>query len=76
MNDKIGLKTTEKIFRLRNFLQQISHISFTFSKINQNYPLDTLTEKKGQELLTVYQNLLKDADSLIKVFKEENDKTL
>jgi len=68
MNKKLIITTTEDIFRIRNFLQQISHISFTFSNINKRYPIDTLSEEQGQEILQVYKNLLKDTQVILDTF--------
>ncbi len=66
----LSIETTETIFRLRNFLQQISHISFTFSKLNQRHPIEKLSETEGKEIIEVYKNLLEDTQNIIKVYKE------
>lgn len=68
MNKKLSITTTEDIFRIRNFLQQISHISFTFSNVNKRYPIETLNEEQGQEVIGVYKNLMKDAEIIINTF--------
>lgn len=68
MNKKLSITTTEEIFRIRNFLQQISHISFTFSNVNKRYPIETLTEEQGQEVLKVYKNLIKDTETITDTF--------
>jgi len=72
MNKKLTITTTEDIFRIRNFLQQISHISFTFSNVNKRYPIETLTEEQGKEVLQVYKNLLKDAETILDTFNNFN----
>jgi hypothetical protein len=68
MNKKLTITTTEEIFRIRNFLQQISHISFTFSNVNKRYPIESLTEEQGQEVLQVYRNLLKDTQAILETY--------
>lgn len=68
MNKKLSISTTEEIFRIRNFLQQVSHISFTFSNINKRYPIENLTEDQGKEVLEVYRNLLKDNELILETF--------
>ena len=70
LNKKISIKTTDQIFRLRNFLQQISHISFTFSNLNQEHPIASLGEKDGKDIIIAYENLLKDTQNIIKRYKE------
>jgi hypothetical protein len=70
MGNQISISTSEKIFFLRNFLQQISHISFSFSKLNQNYPVDTLSEDQGKEIIKAYKNLLSQAEKIIEDYKK------
>jgi hypothetical protein len=70
MTNKISISTSEKIFYFRNFLQQISHISFSFSKLNQSYPVDTLSEEQGKEIIKAYKNLLSQAEKIIEDSKK------
>lgn len=65
---KLSIKTTEEIFRIRNFLQQISHISFTFSNVNKRYPIESITDEQGQEVIQVYKNLIKDCEAIVNTF--------
>jgi hypothetical protein len=69
MKRQISITTSEKIFFFRNFLQQISHISFSFSKLNQNYPVDTLSEEQGEEIIKAYKNLLSQTEKIIEEYK-------
>lgn len=70
MNKPLSIKTTEEILKLRNLLQQISHLSFSFSKLNQTHPLDNLGEAEADQLTSAYINLLLDAEKIVKEFKE------
>jgi hypothetical protein len=72
MKKNLSIITTENIFRLRNYLQQISSISFTFSKVNQRYPIDKISEEEGQQVIKVYENLLKDTETVINTYKNFN----
>jgi hypothetical protein len=56
--------TQVRLLELRNLLQQISHISFTFSKINREYPMETMTEETAKEVEFAYLELLKQASVL------------
>lgn len=51
--------TQVRLLELRNLLQQISHISFTFSKLNREYPMETMNEDIAKEIETAYIDLLK-----------------
>lgn len=69
---KPSIIKTEQIFKMRTFLQNISHISFSFSKINQRYPIDTLSDKQCDDLIKVYKQLLKDAEDIVNSYKKFN----
>ncbi len=56
--------TQVRLLELRNLLQQISHISFTFSKLNRDYPIDDMTEDTANEIEQAYIDLLKQASDL------------
>lgn len=56
--------TQVQLLELRNLLQQISHISFTFSKINKEYPMEYMTEETAKEVMEAYVGLLKQAVEL------------
>jgi hypothetical protein len=61
----MNINTSQEILRLRNTLQGISNISYSFSKLNQKYPLDTLTEENGKEIIKAYKILIKDVIKII-----------
>lgn len=56
--------TQVRLLELRNLLQQISHISFTFSKINKEYPMEYMTEATAKEVEKAYIDLLKQSVEL------------
>lgn len=66
---KLTILTTEDIFRLRNYLQQISHISYSFSNLNKRYPIETISEEQGLQVITAYRNLLNDCRILIETYQ-------
>jgi len=51
--------TQVKLLELRNLLQQISHISYTFSKINREYPMETMDEETAKEVEKAYIDLIR-----------------
>lgn len=61
----MNIKTSQEILRLRNTLQGISNISYSFSKLNQKYPLDTLSDDEGEQIISAYKNLLSDVKNII-----------
>lgn len=65
VNLTMNIKTSQEILRLRNTLQGISNISYSFSKLNQKYPLDTLSDDEGEQIISAYKNLLSDVKNII-----------
>lgn len=61
----MNIQTSQEILRLRNSLQGISNISYSFSKLNQKYPMDTLSDESGKQIIEAYKNLLNDAKRII-----------
>jgi len=61
----MNINTSQEILRLRNSLQGISNISYSFSKLNQKYPIDTLSEENGKEIIKAYINLINDTKNII-----------
>ena len=57
--NKVRPTTLAKILELRGKFQSISDISYTFSKINKNYPLDFISEEQAKDLIAIYEQLLK-----------------
>ncbi len=51
--------TQVRLLELRNLLQQISHISYTFSKINREYPMETMNEETAKEVERAYIDLIR-----------------
>jgi len=61
----MNINISQEILRLRNTLQSISNISYSFSKLNQKYPIDTLSEEQGRQIILAYNNLISDAKKVI-----------
>ncbi len=61
----MNINTSQEILRLRNLLQGISNISYSFSKLNQKYPIDTLSEENGKEIIKAYYNLISDTKKIV-----------
>lgn len=67
----IQVKTYRELARLRNLLQQITQISFTYNATNKRYPFERLDEEQAQELIQIYNDLIDQVNSL-KSEKNEN----
>jgi glutamate racemase len=71
----IPLKTYRELTRLRNLLQQITQISFTYNATNKRYPFEHLDEDQAGELIQVYNDLLQEVNNLKSEINGRMDKT-
>lgn len=65
------LKATQQLLRIRDYLQAISQISFSFSTLNRSYPMNTLSESEGDDLFSAYLELTKKIKGLSNQFENE-----
>lgn len=56
--------TQVRMLELRNLLQQISSISYSYAKISKEYPFDFMTEEQAVEVEAAYMALLEQAVEL------------
>lgn len=62
MNDKLPIDTLSKVIKLRNILDGISQVSWSFSVLNKSHPIGTLTTQEEVDLLTTaYYDLIEEA---------------
>lgn len=71
----IQVKTYRELARLRNLLQQITQISFTYNATNKRYPFERLDEEQALELIEIYNDLLSQVNSLKSEINARLDKT-
>ena len=60
----MNLKTTQKLLQARDFLQAISQVSFSFTTLNRQFPMQNLDESDSQELTQAYFELIKKVKNL------------
>ena len=71
---KMTIENTSKLLLLRRKLQAISEISFSFSTINHQYPINNITAEETQSLLNAYHQLMKKVGDIYHEYEEENNK--
>lgn len=65
MNNKISPTLLIELIELRNILDQISQISWSFSVINKKYPVGEITEEDAEVIRMEYLTLLDRARALV-----------
>jgi hypothetical protein len=66
-----SIETRSKALTLRAILNQFSNISYSFAKLNKEYPIDELSEKDLKHLITAYEELLEIATPLVKKYDKQ-----
>jgi len=65
MTDKLPVKTVSKLIDLRNLLDSISQISWSFSVLNKQHPIADLTESEAFEIIEEYKKLIKNVKDIV-----------
>ncbi len=54
---KLEISIVKKLIKLRNQLDAMSQLSWSFSLLNKQHPIASLTEDEAKELITAYEEL-------------------
>lgn len=65
------LKLNKTLLTQRELLQRLSQLSYTYSKLNENYRGGNLTDEEAEELIAVYSDLLKKVVRLAEEIENE-----
>ena len=71
MSNCPSLETKSRALRLRGMLYRISDISYSFSKLNKEFPLDHQDQKAMEELIRSYHGLIRDVLPTLQSYEEE-----
>ncbi len=66
-----SLETKSRALRLRGMLYRISDISYSFSKLNKEFPLDHQDQQAMEELIRSYHGLIRDVLPTLQSYEEE-----
>ena len=61
----MDIEIQAKLLKLKGFLNEINHISYTYSQFGKNNPMTDLSNEKAKQLIKVYMDLLEQVNSLI-----------
>lgn len=65
MNEALPIETTRKLTNLRNLLDRISQISWSFSILNKQHPISEISSQDVGELIAAYNDLMKEASDVV-----------
>lgn len=69
----MNVELQAKLLRLKGFLNEINHISYSYSKIGKETPFDNLDNEKANQLVEIYENLLNQVKGLILNYENPNN---
>lgn len=68
----MDIELQAKLLKLKGFLNEINHISYTYSQMGRNYPMSSMSDDKAKQLIKIYNDLLKQVKSLILNYDNQN----
>ena len=68
----MDIELQAKLLKLKGFLNEINHISYTYSQMGRNYPMNSMSDAKAKQLIKIYDDLLKQVKSLILNYDNQN----
>jgi len=72
-NDEI--KSFQKLLRVRTIFKQIGQLSWNISKLEQRFPVDSLTSKEIKSLANSYKEYFLSIQNIYDELKDEFKKT-
>ena len=61
----MDIELQAKLLKLKGFLNEINHVSYTYSQLGRNYPMNTMSNSKATQLIKIYDDLLISKTSLL-----------
>lgn len=61
----MNIELQAKLLKLKGYLNKVNHISYTYSQIGRNSPMDNMSDEKAKQLICIYEDLLSDVKNLI-----------
>lgn len=70
------IKTTSNLFKKRSILDKIAQASWSFSILNKQHPIQSLTQSEAEDLMVAYQDIIDSIKSSLITEYEQNGKTV
>ena len=68
----VSIETKSKALKLRAILNQLSNVSYSFARLNKDYPFDHLGERDLRQLIVAYEGLMETAAPLVRRYDQES----
>ena len=67
----VSIEVKSRALRLRAILNQLSNVSYSFARLNKEYPFDQLDEHDLKHLISAYEELIETAAPLVRRYEDE-----
>jgi hypothetical protein len=67
----VSIETKSRALKLRAILNQLSNVSYSFARLNKDYPFDHLDERDLRRLIDAYEELMETAAPLVRRYDNE-----
>lgn len=72
----MDIELQSKLLKLKGYLNEINHISYTYAQLGRSFPMNTLSADDAKKLITTYTELMDQVKSLIMNYEQSGmDKT-
>lgn len=61
----MDIELQSKLLKLKGFLNEINHVSYSYSQMGRNYPMNSMNNEKAKKMIIAYEDLIKQVKSLI-----------
>jgi len=69
----MDIELQSKLLKLKGFLNDINHISYSYSQLGRNYSMNDMSNEKAIQLIEIYLRLLNQVKNLILNYEKENE---
>lgn len=66
----MNLTTETQLLKLKSIFNQISDASYSFSRLNKQYPIDSLDEETAKKVISAYVQFLENVRDAIKNYEK------
>lgn len=71
----MDIELQAKLLKLKGFLNEINHVSYTYSQLGRNYSMNEMSDAKAKQLIKIYEELLEQVKTLILNYGKQNTTT-
>lgn len=66
----MDIELQTQLLRLKGFLNEANHITYTYSQLGRSNPSNLLTDDKAKQLIKAYRSLMDDIKSLVTSYEQ------